>query len=194
MITRYSKTHACERFAKALHCWAKGWITYANQKMYVLTPTVLSRNILATQNRQSSCWIHVMSVYIIGWLWMTLKTERQTKMIPIQIPKPTWQDITSGRDMMMVIPPSLWSSLMAMKLWFCGSQWCKHSQWESVGPSYAASLEPLGDRRNLASFSLFYRYYFGGCSSELGELVPLPCSRGRSTRYSQIGYFFCHNS
>ena len=37
---------------------------------------------------------------------------------------------------------------------------------------------------SLASLSLFYRYYFGRCSSELGELVPRPYSRGRSTRYS----------
>ena len=53
-----------------------------------------------------------------------------------------------------------------------------------VGPSLAASLEPLADRRNVASLSLFYRYYFGRCSSELAQLVPLPFSRGRSTRYS----------
>ena len=53
-----------------------------------------------------------------------------------------------------------------------------------VGPSLAASLEPLDHRRNVASLSLFYRYYFGRCSSELGQLVPLPFSRGRSTRYS----------
>ena len=32
--------------------------------------------------------------------------------------------------------------------------------------------------------SLFYRYYFGRCSSELAQLVPLPFFRGRSTRYS----------
>ena len=30
----------------------------------------------------------------------------------------------------------------------------------------------------------FARYYFGRCSSELAQLVPLPYSRGRSTRYS----------
>ena len=53
-----------------------------------------------------------------------------------------------------------------------------------VGPSLAASLEPLAYRRNVASLSLFYRYYFGKCSSELAELVPLPFSQGRSTRYS----------
>ena len=53
-----------------------------------------------------------------------------------------------------------------------------------VGPSLAGSLEPLAHRRNVASLSLFYRYYFGRCSSELTQLVSLPFSRGRSTRYS----------
>ena len=43
-----------------------------------------------------------------------------------------------------------------------------------VGPSLAASLEPLAHRRNVASLSLFYRYCFGRCSSELAQLVPLP--------------------
>ena len=54
----------------------------------------------------------------------------------------------------------------------------------TVGPSLAASLEPLANRRNVASLSLFYKYYFGRCSSKLAQLVPLPYSRGRSTRYS----------
>ena len=54
----------------------------------------------------------------------------------------------------------------------------------TVGPSLAASLEPLAHRRNVASLSLFYRYYFGRCSSELAQVVPLPYSRRRSTRYS----------
>ena len=54
----------------------------------------------------------------------------------------------------------------------------------TVGPSLAASLEPSAHRRNVASLSLFYRYYFGRCSSELAQLVPLLYSRGRSTRYS----------
>ena len=54
----------------------------------------------------------------------------------------------------------------------------------TVGPALDASLEPLPHRRNVASLSLFYRYYFGRCSSELVYLVPLPYSRGRSTCYS----------
>ena len=54
----------------------------------------------------------------------------------------------------------------------------------TVSPSLAASLEPLAHHRNVASLSLFYRYCFGRFSSELAQLVPLPFSRVRSTRYS----------
>ena len=46
----------------------------------------------------------------------------------------------------------------------------------TVGPSLAVSLEPLAHSRNVASLSLFYRYYFGRCSFELTQLVPLPFS------------------
>ena len=53
-----------------------------------------------------------------------------------------------------------------------------------LGLSLVASLEPLAHRRNVASLSIFYSYYFGRCSSELAQLVPRPFFRGRSTRYS----------
>ena len=42
-----------------------------------------------------------------------------------------------------------------------------------VGPSLAASLEPLTHCRNVARLSLFYRYCFGRCCSELTQLVQL---------------------
>ena len=58
----------------------------------------------------------------------------------------------------------------------------------TVGTSLAVSLEPLAHHRNVACLSLFYRYYFGRCSSELAELFPLPYSQGRSTRYSDRLY------
>ena len=54
----------------------------------------------------------------------------------------------------------------------------------AVVPSLAASLEPLAHRQNVASVTLFYRYYFGRCSSELTQLLPLLYSSGTSTRYS----------
>ena len=54
----------------------------------------------------------------------------------------------------------------------------------TVGPPLPASLEPLAHRWNVASLILFFRYYFGRCSAELAQLIPLPFSWGRSTRYS----------
>ena len=54
----------------------------------------------------------------------------------------------------------------------------------TVGPSLAASLEPLAHCRNVASLSLFYRYYFSRYPSELAQLILLPFSWCRSTRYS----------
>ena len=61
----------------------------------------------------------------------------------------------------------------------------------TAGPSLAASLESLGHCRNVASLSLFYRYYFGRCSSELTQLVPPPYSQGRSSHYSDRLHDFC---
>ena len=54
----------------------------------------------------------------------------------------------------------------------------------AVGPWLAACLEPLDPGWNLVSLSLFYRHYFGRCSSEQAQLVPLPFSWKRPTRYS----------
>ena len=54
----------------------------------------------------------------------------------------------------------------------------------------AASLETLDHGQNVANLSLFYRYYFGSCSSELAQLISLPFSWGRSTRYSDRLYDF----
>ena len=46
----------------------------------------------------------------------------------------------------------------------------------TVGPSLATSLEPLAHRQNVVSLSLFYRYYFGRCLSELAQLISVPFS------------------
>ena len=72
-------------------------------------------------------------------------------------------------------PPSCYLELLdKLQKWIC----------RVVGPSLATSLESLAHHRNIASLSLFYRYYFGRCSTELALLVPLPFSRVRSTGYS----------
>ena len=43
----------------------------------------------------------------------------------------------------------------------------------TVGLSLAYCLELLAHCQNVASLSLFFMYYFGRCSSELVQLVPL---------------------
>ena len=53
-----------------------------------------------------------------------------------------------------------------------------------VGPSLVASFEPLAHHQNVASLSLFCRYYFGRCSCELAQVLPFPYSRGTSTYHS----------
>ena len=54
--------------------------------------------------------------------------------------------------------------------------------YRTLDGSLAASLEPLAYSRNVASLSIFYRYYFRTCSFELAQQVSFPYSRGRSTR------------
>ena len=49
-------------------------------------------------------------------------------------------------------------------------------------PPLTDSLQPLSLRRNVASLSLFYRYFNGHCSSELSACIPPPLRRARSTR------------
>ena len=71
--------------------------------------------------------------------------------------------------------PSCYLKLLdTLQKWIC----------RTVGSSLASSHEALAHRWNLASISLFYRYYFGRCSSEMTQLVPLPYFQGRSICYS----------
>ena len=60
----------------------------------------------------------------------------------------------------------------------------------TVIPWLAASLEPSLHCRSVARLSLFCRYYFGRCSSELAQLVLLSYSWGRPTCYSDRSYEF----
>ena len=52
-----------------------------------------------------------------------------------------------------------------------------------IGPSLVVSLKTLGSSSKCSQLSLFCSYYFGRCSSELAELVPLPHSCGSFTSY-----------
>ena len=51
-------------------------------------------------------------------------------------------------------------------------------------PSLTYCLQPLAIRRNVASLSIFYRFFHGYCSSELADCVPPPLLQPRCTRLS----------
>ncbi|XP_065658826.1 uncharacterized protein LOC136083358 [Hydra vulgaris] len=53
-----------------------------------------------------------------------------------------------------------------------------------VGPALAAILQPFSHRHNVASLSLFYKYFNGHCSKELASLVPFTKIHSRVTRHS----------
>ena len=54
-----------------------------------------------------------------------------------------------------------------------------------VGSGPSAGLQALSHSRDVASLSLFYKYYYGKCSSELVDLVPPKRVTARSTRFSE---------
>ena len=54
----------------------------------------------------------------------------------------------------------------------------------TVSLSLAASFESLVYCQIVTSLSVFYSYYFGRCSSDMAQLLPIPYLCGRSTRYS----------
>ena len=53
-----------------------------------------------------------------------------------------------------------------------------------VGEQLYSTLPPLSLRRNVASLSLFYRYFHGKCSGELHDSVPCERSFSRRTRFA----------
>lgn len=59
-----------------------------------------------------------------------------------------------------------------------------------IGPDLAIKLQPLCHRRNVASLSLFYKYYHGRCSDEISSLVPPPKIAKRNTRLSTRSHPF----
>ena len=89
-----------------------------------------------------------------------------------------------------VCNPVVMSGLVLLfAIWNCWISY-KKQIWGTVGPSLAASVERLANHRNVASLSILYMYYFGRCSSELTELIPLPYSWGWSTCYTDRLYDF----
>merc|ERR1712030_125544 len=59
-----------------------------------------------------------------------------------------------------------------------------------ISPTVTANIPSLSLRRNVASLSLFYRYYFGQCSVELASRVPPTKLWQRGTRQASSSHAF----
>ena len=92
----------------------------------------------------------------------------------------------------------LYKSQIRLKMEYCCHLWAGCSQHALssldkiqnrmrglVGDELFASLQPLSHRRNVASLSLFYRYFQGKCSEELHSLVPKKREFTIPTRFSE---------
>ena len=55
-------------------------------------------------------------------------------------------------------------------------------------PPLTDSLDTLLHRRNVASLSIFYRYFHGNCSHDLANCMPPPLLRPRCTRLSTLSH------
>ena len=92
----------------------------------------------------------------------------------------------------------LYKSQIRPKMEYCSHIWAGSSQQALstldrvqkrmrglVGDELFSSLQPLSHRRNVASLSLFYRYFHGKCSDELHSLVPPIREFSRNTRFAK---------
>ena len=134
-------------------------------------------------------------------LWLTFSSKLDWGSYIISIAKTASKKIGVLIRSMKFLSPEvalyLYKSTIRPCMEYCCHVWAgapscylelldKLQKWicRTVGPSLAASLELLAHCWNVVSLSLFSRYYFGRCSSELAELVALSYSWGRSTCFS----------
>ena len=129
---------------------------------------------------------HLISGNNLNWLlnmnliYETLRTGARSGLLISMLEKPKWFRLTG----LMTLFVLMWKWMGAPNCYLELLDKLQKQICRTAGPSLAASLEPFAHRRNLANLSFFYTFYFGRCSSELAQLVPLPFCRGRSTRYS----------
>ena len=107
-------------------------------------------------------WIGVLTLYLLGELpprklepWFVLWSFFLLRFICISINLPYSHE---------------WNTVVMVGAPSCYFEWLDKLQkqiYRTVDPSLVTSLEPLGCCQTVANFSLFFRCYFGGCSSEL---------------------------
>ena len=179
--------------------WGRKWLVYFNAGKTQLVSFDRSKNTGTLDVKMDGSVLEEKTSFKMLGLTFSSKLDRGSYITSIAktAPKKIGALIHSMKFLSLEVALYLYKSTIRPCMEYCCHVWAgapscylelldklQKRICRSVGPSLAASLEPLGHRRNVASLSLFYRYYFGRCSSELAQLLPLPYSRGRSTRYS----------
>ena len=186
--------------------WGRKWLVDFNAGKTQLVSFDWSKNTGAIDVKMDRSVLEEKTSFKM--LGLTFSSKLDWGSYIVSIAKTTFKKIGALIRSMKCLSPEvalyLYKSTMRPCMEYCCRVWAgapscylelldKLQKWicRTVGPSLAASLEPLAHHRNVASLSLFYRYYFGRCSSELAQLVPLPYSRGRCTRYFDRLHDFC---
>ena len=171
--------------------WGKKWLVDFNAEKTQLVLFDRSKNTGAIDVKVDGFVLEEKTSFKM--LWLTFSSKLDWGSYIVSIAKTASKKIGALIRSMKFLSPEvtlyLYKSTIRPCLEYCCHVWAgapscylellnKLQKWicRTVGPSLATSLEPLAHRRNVASLSLFYRYYFGRCSSELAELVPLPYS------------------
>ena len=179
--------------------WGRKWLVDFNAGKTQLVLFDRSKNIDAIDVKMDGCFLEEKASFKM--LGLTFSSKLDWGSYIVSIAKTASKKIGALIRSMKFLSPEVALYLYKSTIWPCMEYCCyvwagaprcylelldklQKRICRTVDPSLAASLEPLAHRRNVASLSLFCRYYFGRCSSELAELVPLPYSRGRSSRFS----------
>ena len=141
------------------------------------------------KNHLLRCWDWVSLLNWIGALTLSLLL----KLPPRKLEPFLW---TSMKFLSPEVAVYLYKSTIHPYIEYCCHVWAgapscylelldrlRKQICRAIVSSFAACLEPLAHRRNRASLSLLYRYYFGRCSWKLAQLVPLFFFQGRFSRY-----------
>ena len=179
--------------------WSRKWLVDFNAGKTQLVSFVRSKNTGAIDVKIDGSVLEEKTSFKM--LVLTFSSKLDWGSYIVSIPKTASQKIGAFIRSMKFLSPEvalyLYKSTIRPCMEYCCHVWAgapgcylelldklQKRICGTVGPSLAASLEPLAHRRNVASLSLFCRYYFGRCSTELAQLVPLPYSLWSSTRYS----------
>ena len=179
--------------------WGKKWLVDFNAGKIQLISFDRSNNSGSIDVKMHGSLLEEKSSFKMLGLTFSLKLDRSSYIIPIAktASKNIGASIHSMKFLSLEVALYLYKSTIRPSTECCNHVWAgapscylellnklQKQICRSVGPSFSASLEPLAHHQNMVSLSLFYMYYFGTCSSELAQLIPLSFSCGRSTRYS----------